>query len=78
MTGPLKALMSNKKEKGGDKIQSSVYDKSTKKKQHRQESLRKTRRHSGTLSYIRPLGEVCTVADCVLTVCVRELTLRTT
>ncbi len=40
------------------------------------ESLRKTRRHAGTLSYIRPLGEVCIVADCVLTVCVRELTLR--
>lgn len=47
-----------------------------KKPQHRQESLRKTGRHSGTLSYIRLLGQVCTVADCVLTVCVHTLTLH--
>lgn len=45
-------------------------------KQHRQESLRITGRHSGTLSYIRPLDEVCTVADCVLTGGVCKLTLH--
>lgn len=39
-------------------------------KQHRQESLRRIRRHSGTRSYIRHLREVCIVSFCVLAVCV--------
>lgn len=41
------------------------------KKNTDRKSLRKTGRHSGTLYYIMLLGKVCTVADCMLTVCVR-------
>lgn len=71
----LKALMSNK---GKWEVMNYnlVYMISGQKNNTDRKSLRKTGRHAGTLSYITPLGEVCVVADCVLTVCVRELTLH--